>query len=103
MDKQPIATGLTPEAPEGEKTVMREKKIKNQAIVKTLLLNQMTKKQEQEQEEKKKKNEYEEQLNQDNQKTLEMLKEIKLAQKEKAKKHWEEELNRSAIKNAVKI
>jgi hypothetical protein len=53
VDKLPISTGLTPEVPEGEKTVMREKKIKNQAMVKNLLINQMTKKQEQEQNEKK--------------------------------------------------
>jgi len=39
VEKLPIATGLTPEAPEGEKTILRQKQVTNQNIIKTLLLN----------------------------------------------------------------
>ena len=82
---------------------MHEKKIKNQAMVKNLLINQMTKKQELEQNAKKQKHEFENHLIEENQKTMEMLKEIKKEHKQKAKKHWEDELNRSSIKKSVKI
>ena len=44
-NKQPIATGLTPEAPMGERNILRQKAKMHHQIVKSSLTKQMEKKQ----------------------------------------------------------
>lgn len=95
MAKVPISTGFTPESPSGEAQVLFLKKKDQQQMVKTLLQKQMTHKSETDKLEKQAKINFESEQIADNHKNIEILKENRLKDKQKAKNHWLSELQRS--------
>ena len=79
----------------GERASLRYKKLEDQKMIRTLLQDQIEKKQKSQKDEIKAKHDFENMLNEQNDKNLEMMRIRRAEMKNKAKNHWQAELERA--------